>query len=140
MVKAARPGGLVVVEDIDFAGHFCYPDCPAFWRYVELYREVVRRNSGDACIGPRLPNLFLDAGLEDVQLEVVTPTARTGEAKRVTPLTMAHIADAVVHTGLATAAEIEAIVAEMEAFAASPRTLLSMSRIFQVWGRVSSGV
>jgi SAM-dependent methyltransferase len=136
MMRAARPGGTVVVEDIDFAGHFCYPDSPAFERYVELYSEVVRRNGGDACIGRRLPNLFLDVGLEDVQLEVVVPTYRTGEGKRITPITMAHIAGPVVEAGLASAAEVEQIVAEMEAFAASPRTLLSMSRVFQVWGRV----
>src|SRR5438105_4775911 len=40
MRQAARPGGLVVVEDVDFTGHFCYPACAAFERYVTLYREV----------------------------------------------------------------------------------------------------
>lgn len=138
LIRAARPGGTVLVEDIDFDGHFCYPDSPAFRRYLELYAEVVRSNGGDACIGPRLPNLFLDAGLEDVQLEVVLPTYRTGEGKRITPVTMAHIRNAVVRAGLATAAEVDQVVAELEAFAASPRTLLSMSRVFQVWGRVAA--
>src|SRR5262249_38148159 len=40
LAAAARPGGLVVVEDTDFAGHFCHPACPAFGRYVVLYTEV----------------------------------------------------------------------------------------------------
>ena len=31
------PGGALVVEDIDFTGHFCHPDSPAFRRYVEWY-------------------------------------------------------------------------------------------------------
>jgi 2-polyprenyl-3-methyl-5-hydroxy-6-metoxy-1,4-benzoquinol methylase len=32
LVGAARPGGAVVVEDIEFAAHFSYPVCPAFRR------------------------------------------------------------------------------------------------------------
>lgn len=40
MVQAIRPGGVVVVEDIQFTGHFCCPACPAFDRYVALYQEV----------------------------------------------------------------------------------------------------
>src|SRR5262245_45865950 len=58
LAAATRPGGLVVVEDTDFAGHFCHPACPAFDRYVALYTEVVRRRGGDACLGPRLPELL----------------------------------------------------------------------------------
>src|SRR5262245_704489 len=71
MLQAACPGGVLAVEDIDFAGHFSFPKCPAFDCYVELYREVVRRKGGDAQIGPRLLGLLLDAGLEDVRLRVV---------------------------------------------------------------------
>jgi len=52
-----RLGGLAVVEDIDFRGHFCHPDCPAFWRYVELYTQVVHKRGADPNIGPRLPEL-----------------------------------------------------------------------------------
>jgi ubiquinone/menaquinone biosynthesis C-methylase UbiE len=42
MVQATIPGGVVVVEDIQFTGHFSYPACPAFDRYVSLYQNVVR--------------------------------------------------------------------------------------------------
>lgn len=63
MVHAARPGGVIVVEDIQFTGHFSHPACPAFDRYVALYQEVVRRKGGNPNIGPRLLGMFLDAGL-----------------------------------------------------------------------------
>jgi 2-polyprenyl-3-methyl-5-hydroxy-6-metoxy-1,4-benzoquinol methylase len=52
MVQAAKPGGVVVVEDIQFTGHFSYPACPAFDRYVTLYQEVLRHKGGDPNIGP----------------------------------------------------------------------------------------
>ena len=51
----ARPGGTLVVEDVDFPGHFCHPPSAAFARYVELYQQVARHRGGDPAIGPRLP-------------------------------------------------------------------------------------
>jgi ubiquinone/menaquinone biosynthesis C-methylase UbiE len=53
-----RPGGLVIVEDIDFNGYFTYPESEAFQRYKELYCKVVSRRGGDPNIGPRLPLAF----------------------------------------------------------------------------------
>ncbi len=37
MVRALRPGGRLVLEDVFFPGHVCYPANPAFSRYVEIY-------------------------------------------------------------------------------------------------------
>lgn len=134
MRRAARPGGLVAVEDIDFGGHFSYPPCPAFERYVELYQAVVRSRGGDPCIGPRLFGLFLAAGLKDVRLEVVQPTFQEGEGKRVAAVTLEHIREAVVQASLADDAEIDRLLAELEDFARDERTLLSLPRVFQVCG------
>ena len=135
LVPAARPGGLVVVEDIEFAGHFCYPLCPAFDRYVSLYQQVVKRKGGDPNIGPRLLGLLMDSGLEEVGLEVVQPTHRKGPGKRIAQVTMEHIREAVVQEGLASSGEVDTIVAELDQFARNPRTILSFPRIYQVWGR-----
>jgi ubiquinone/menaquinone biosynthesis C-methylase UbiE len=135
LARAARPGGLVVVEDIEFAAHFCHPACAAFERYVSLYQQAVRRRGGDPDIGPRLVGLLLDAGLRRVAVEVVQPTFRSGPGKRVAEVTMEHIREAVGAAGLAAPAEVDNIVAELDRFARNPRTLLSLPRIFQVWGR-----
>jgi hypothetical protein len=48
---------------------------------------------------------------------------------------MEHIQDAVVQEGLASAQEVERIVTELDQFTADNRTILSLPRIFQVWGR-----
>jgi ubiquinone/menaquinone biosynthesis C-methylase UbiE len=134
LMKAARPGRLVVVEDIEFAAHFCYPSCPAFDRYVSLYQQAVQRKGGDANIGPRLVSLLMDAGLQRVGLEVVQPTYRRGAGKRIAQVTMEHIREAVVTVGLASEGEVDAVIAELDRFARNPRTILSLPRIFQVWG------
>src|SRR5262249_35695619 len=43
MIEACAPRGLIVIEDTDFAGSFCYPSCAAYERYKELYQELVQR-------------------------------------------------------------------------------------------------
>jgi predicted O-methyltransferase YrrM len=135
MVEAAWPGGVVVAEDIQFTGHFSYPACAAFDRYVGLYQEAVRRNGGDPNISPRLPAVFLDSELEEVDLEVVQPTYRQGPGKQIAAVTMEHIREAVVGAGLASEPEIDGIIGALDAFAGDPRNLMSWPRIFQVWGK-----
>ncbi|MDB4948791.1 MAG: hypothetical protein JWM27_1440 [Gemmatimonadetes bacterium] len=130
-----RPGGIVVVEDTDFAGYFAHPPTESFDRFVELYCAVVRGRGGDPGIGPRLPRMLAAAGLGQVGAAVVQPMGTTGEVKRVNPLTMQNVAAAVVADGLASAAEVDRIVADLHAFAEDPTTLAGVARVVQAWGR-----
>jgi ubiquinone/menaquinone biosynthesis C-methylase UbiE len=96
-IRAALcPGGIIVLEDIDFSGYFCYPDCEALWRYVHLYTETTRRRGVDANIGPRLPSLLAEAGFENIQVNIVQLSGLAREVKLISPLTMENIADAVI--------------------------------------------
>jgi ubiquinone/menaquinone biosynthesis C-methylase UbiE len=50
MLKATKSGGRIVVEDVQFSGHFCYPANAAFERYLELYVALAiarGQNPGD---------------------------------------------------------------------------------------------
>ncbi len=134
MRQALRPGGVVVIEDIDFRGYFCHPDSPALWRYVDLYTKTVQRRGGDANIGPRLPTLLQEAGFETIQMNVVQPAGTTGEVKLMSAITMENIASAVIAEGLATQDEIDRIVAELYEYAGAIGTLASAPRIVGAWG------
>jgi SAM-dependent methyltransferase len=136
MVRALRPGGRLVLEDVFFPGHVCYPANAAFARYLEIYQDVARtKEGGDAAIGPRLLGLALEAGLVEARVGLVVPTFRDGEGKRVAQVTMEHIREAAVGTGSATEDEVDDIVAELGRFADDERTLMSIAPTFQVWGR-----
>ena len=88
MVRVVHPGGMIVIEDVDFAGHFCYPPNAAFARYVALYQTAVRLRGADPDLGPRLPGILDDAGVESVHLDVILPAFREGEGKRMAWATM----------------------------------------------------
>lgn len=135
MRSVLKPGGALVIEDIDFRGHFAHPPCPALDRYVALYSETVRRRGGDANIGPRLPGLFAQAGFAGIALAITHPAGHDGEVKLMSPITLQNIAPAVLRAGLASEAEIAAIAEELYAFARTPGTVAGMPRIFEVWGQ-----
>ncbi len=130
-----KPGGMLIVEDIDFTGHFCHPESPALRRYVDLYRQAVQRRGGDPHIGPRVPGLLVDAGFDGVAMHVVQPAGISGQVKLLNAVTMENIADSVIADGLASPAEVEQIVTELYDFARRPRTVVSISRVVQTWGR-----
>jgi 2-polyprenyl-3-methyl-5-hydroxy-6-metoxy-1,4-benzoquinol methylase len=135
MAAALRPGGLLVVEDIDAAGHLCHPACAEFDRYVQLYISLLRHNGGDACIGPRLPAMMADTGLEGIEAEVVTPTFLDGPGRRLSRMTLDHLRQRLSSAGLSDDAEIDALIAGLGRFTSDPRHFLSMSRVFQVCAR-----
>jgi len=135
MLQACVPEGTIVIEDTDFAGSFCYPTCPAYERYKELYQELVQARGGDSNIGPKLPALMREAGIRRIELNVIQPAHVHGEGKMVAPFTMSRISNALTTEGLATVDEVQQILAELNHVAADSETVISLPRIFQVWGK-----
>lgn len=135
LVAAVAPGGLLVVEDVDFPGSVCYPPNAAFDAYVTFYNEVVRANGGDPELGRRLGLLLGEAGLQGVRMAVAQPVFVTGPGKRLAAVTLTHLRDRILHAGVASAETVDAAVAGLEEFAAEPGSMLTMSRTFQAWGR-----
>jgi SAM-dependent methyltransferase len=139
MHAALKPGGQVLVEDIDFSAQFSHPENQSLSRYREIYTRVVRRRGGDPHIGPRLPALLLDAGFTNVCLNVFQLAALEGEVKLLSPMTMESIADAAVADRLATREECGRLVAELYDLACNPRIVVGIVRVVQAWGRRTEG-
>jgi SAM-dependent methyltransferase len=135
-VRAALvPGGVAVVEDVLFDGYVCHPPSPAHDRWIETYRETVRRRGGDASLGVALPVLLHEAGFERVGVAVSQELAIEGEVKLIPAITLERIGGAAVAEGVATADEIAAIAADLYAFAKQPGTVMGMPQVVQAWGR-----
>lgn len=133
--RAVRPGGLLIVEDIDFRGSFAWPERDAFQRYGALYEAVVRRRGGDPHIGARLPMLLRDGGFGQVGMHIVQPMATEGETKLIHPMTLESIGDAIVQDRLLARDELDALLRELYAVADDPLSMFGLPRIVQVWGQ-----
>jgi SAM-dependent methyltransferase len=131
-----RPGGALIVEDIDFRGHFSEPCCPAFDWYVAWYSHCVTVRGADPNIGPRLPALLHVAGFRDINVSLFHPVALEGGIKQLTCMTLDFISEAILRENLASEAELAQIMQELEAYSRDPSTLIGGPRVFQVWSRL----
>jgi len=129
-----KPGGKIVIEDIDCDGFFTYPRCSAFERFKELYCEAAIRHGGDPHIGSKLPGYVKRAGFSNVQSQIVQRMGTDGEVKLIAPITMQNIADTLLDDGLVTSQEIDTIITELYEFAIDAETLAGMPRMLQVVG------
>ena len=134
MIHSVKPGGKIIVEDVRFSGHFCYPQCEAFDQYVQYYTIAAHNNGHNAEIGPTLFSLFLQAGLQQVGFDVVLPSFNTGAGKWMAFITLDKIKNTLIHQGIASVEIINVLQHELEEFTNDQQTIMSLPAIFRVWG------
>ncbi|HRD29382.1 MAG TPA: methyltransferase domain-containing protein, partial [Caulobacter sp.] len=130
-----RSGDALIVEDVDFDGHFVDPPQPAFDRYVRWYQEAAGRRGANPRLGRELPRRIVAAGFDILHAGAVSPAALDGPVKQIAPLTLAAIAEPVVAAGLASTGEVERTLAELQAAADDPGVFMSLPRVVQVIAR-----
>jgi SAM-dependent methyltransferase len=136
MMRAARPGGKIIIEDVQFSGHFCYPACAAFDEYLRLYAAAARNNGADPEIGPGLPSLLHGAGLQNIDFDLIQPCFSTGPGKWMAYLTLEKIKGTVVAQGIADEQTIDKLLVQLKDFTANEHSIISLPRIFRAWGNV----
>lgn len=134
MLKALKPKGRLIIEDVDFSGHFCIPGCKAFDSYLHYYVTAAKNNGQDANIGLSLVKLFKIANVRSVEFDVIQPAYNHGKGKWVAYLTMTRIKETIIKQGLASADDIRHILEQLEEFAKNEDSIISLPRIFRVWG------
>jgi ubiquinone/menaquinone biosynthesis C-methylase UbiE len=145
LVRVLRPGGALIVVDIEKAATLCEPPHPSFKRYIELYTLAARARGVDPDIGPQLPAILAAAGCQHVRVNVVQPVGRQpkgseGDVKLTAPVTLESIADAILALDLAERRELDSLVDDLYRLAADDETLISTPRMFQAWGRRPAGL
>ena len=139
LVRVLRPGGALVVVDIEKAATLCEPPHRSFERYIELYTLAARARGVDPDIGPRLPAILANAGLRPVQVNVVQPVGRQpkgyeGDVKLTAPVTLESIADAILALNAAERSELDSLVDDLYRLAGDDETLIGTPRMVQAWG------
>lgn len=139
MVEATRPGGWVLLEDLDVGGAemgwFSRHSRPV--EHAELGHRVgtgivalFRHIGADPEYGARLPDALADAGLVDIGAEIHTPIA-PGGPDTFFHLTVAQVAPALVSAGVVGAEDVQAYTALL----ADPAYRGAMVPMVSAWGR-----
>lgn len=100
MKQSVKTGGKIIVEDVQFSGHFCYPRRDAFDRYVNYYTQAANYKRADPEIGPKLVALFKEVGLTNVGFDTVQPCFYTGRGKWMACITLKNIKAALLEQRL----------------------------------------
>jgi SAM-dependent methyltransferase len=142
LIAALKPGGWVLIEDMDWHGMLAEP--PRVFRYpaahapetLRVWRavlEALEKAGYDAEYGFRLPGEMLAAGLENVGGErraAIYPGGTPGTAAN--RLSLEHLREQLVSSGALTEREIEGEIARL----GDPHTLVSHpATMVAAWGR-----
>lgn len=145
LVGALKPGGWILIEDLDFRPMLARPpimvvDPPSdVRRYVRVWRGAVAamRHAGyDAEFGARLVPLFVAQGLEDVGAEARSLMYRGGTpAASVNRWSLTHLRDRIVEAKLVTERDIDWAIASSN----DPNRRMMWPPLIAAWGRRPSG-
>ena len=136
MMRLARPGGWVASMEPDTEHALCYPPHPAFDQLRDIFTVAFRRNGADPWIGRRVPELFRQAGLEDVAVEARVQMYPPGNTRRTVRLDLVRaMRPQVLEMGLASAAELDELDAAARAHLTDPHTVIMSGLLFLTWGR-----
>jgi SAM-dependent methyltransferase len=133
MGSVVKKGGVFTCEDCDDGSILTDPPKRAYTRLVEISRAVDAKRGVDSQIGLKLHRLFREAGFRSPNVALKQVAILRSPAKRFWELTLREAAGAIIDAGAATAEELDAICAEMQAIARDETTLLVMPRVSQVW-------
>jgi SAM-dependent methyltransferase len=133
MARLVRPGGRVVLQDVDWMTWTCLPEHPGWTRLAHATAQVW---SGDVHVGRRLPALLRAAGLVDV--EVVPHLRVFGPGEPYHRLLVRFVAlhrARILAAGTITVEDLDAAVARLQDHLAVPGVVTLYATLFQAWGR-----
>jgi SAM-dependent methyltransferase len=116
LVRALRPGGWVVVEDVDFGGamataaaRYVSPSeqAPVFERFFRAVEAVFRTVRADASFGARLLETLERASLSRLGADVYAPMVVGGGERDWVRMTVEQLRGPLVATGLVTEADVK---------------------------------
>ena len=128
-------GGVLAARDSDYSAFTWAPADPLLDRWLELYLAVTDRNGHDACIGPRLMGLALEAGFGSVEVSSSTWTYADPESREwwgglwADRVRLSRFGEQAVAYGLSNADELESIAAAWLRWAKAPDAVFVVTHV-----------
>jgi SAM-dependent methyltransferase len=131
--RLLKPGGAVVCHELHLSGVLASPPCRHHRRSVEIGHargEVLGVNYD---YGLKLPVALIDAGFQTPVVRMETPVYLSGPQKRLWEWTFAEAAGGIVADRVATADEVDAVIAGMKATREDERVLIAQWPMVETW-------
>lgn len=146
MVSALKPGGWIMIEDLDWGTIIAKPSMVQAYppdrtrRSVKVWRALVRvmQSAGyDEIYGRRLPSALTEEGLEDVGAEIRSYLVRGGDPGTAAPMySLVMLRERFIEMGLLTDKEIDRAIEWLS----DPKGFWMYPLMTAAWGRKSGAM
>jgi len=135
MVRIARRGGVVAVQEPDSASWLCDPPHPAFGRLRHELLAAYRAAGKNFDQGRTIARRLTEAGLTGVQVRATARVTRPGEYYHTFLLALTGLVrDQIIAAGRIPAAEFDRLSAQLREHLQQPGTVTSQPNMWQAWG------
>jgi len=139
MIRLAKPGGVVAVQEPDHSSWNFYPPCEKWKRLVGLLEDTFALQ-GDINIGKRTYHLLQQAGLQEVKVRAAVLALQDRHPyMRMAIVGAQAMRSRMIKAGLTTEDEFENLIQAVKQCTDDPQRIQITFTVTQVWGRKLSG-
>lgn len=135
MTRIAKPGGLVICEDLATINTQTYPIDSPIKTIQERIKNMAAKQGTDWDIGLALPSLFKSLGLADINISTHQPGHLTGEGKRLAEYTFLEAVPKMIAAGVLTEDSARQTGQQMREFTDRDDTVVFLPTMIQVIGK-----
>lgn len=136
MVSLLRPGGTIILEDVDDISYTCVPLHPSWTALLDAFHFAFHANGGNAYVGRELAGYLHRAGIRDIQVKIHVGTVGPGQYRRTHLLSLLDVVhDKVIESGVLTENQLSDHRDALNAHLKDPNTLLVDKLLVQAWGQ-----
>lgn len=133
MERAAKPGALIICEEISSSSFHCEPPNEFYAKAFQLTQEIAQEKKVDYDIGVKLPGYMADLGLTLVRFSRQEPDRANLNVKKQLFLSLTEAKPKLPANF--DGQSLDTLLGELEKFADQDNSRISMSDLFQVVGR-----
>ena len=139
MVSLLRPGGTIVLENIDSVSWVCHPTHRSWDALRDALYTAFHGIGGDAFVGRRQPELLREAGIQNIQMKIEVAAPKPGDHRRTQLISLIDsIRGKVVSMGLMSETELNGHREALLNHLANPSTTVIDELFVQCWGEKPS--
>jgi ubiquinone/menaquinone biosynthesis C-methylase UbiE len=136
MISLLRPGGTIILEDVDDISYTCVPLHPSWTILLDAFHATIHANGGNAFIGRELARYLREAGIKNIQVKIHVGAVSPGEYRRTHLLSLLDVLhDKVVNSGVLSETQLSEHRAALIDHLKDPDTLLIDELLVQAWGK-----
>jgi len=138
MLSLLRPGGTVVVQDVDNVSWLCQPAHPSWDILLNAFHMVFQAGGGDPFIGRQLPVLLHAAGAQNIRTKVTVETPQLGDYRRTHLISLIDsVRDKIIAKGVLDEAKLNEHREALAQHLKDPATTVIDKLLVQCWGQKS---